>query len=120
MGAWLSVRHCVARTRRHADGGLMTENQDAELFGQTPWQTIGPYFHYGLPWKGGADLVGQSDMGARPDLFPQEHYVLNLSPPRGKVAGQVIEISGRVLDRDGVFVPDTMVEIWQANAGGRY
>src|ERR1700744_518915 len=77
---------------------IEVDNQSKELFGQTPWQTVGPFFHYGLPWKGGADLVGQSDMGARPDLFPQEHYVLNLSPPRGKVAGQVIEISGRVLD----------------------
>jgi protocatechuate 3,4-dioxygenase alpha subunit len=47
------------------------DNQDPALFGQTPSQTVGPYFHYGLPWKGGADLVGKSDIGARPDLFPE-------------------------------------------------
>ena len=34
----------------------MADNQSAELFGQTPSQTVGPFFHYGLPWKGGADL----------------------------------------------------------------
>ena len=43
------------------------DNLDPALFGQTPSQTVGPFFHYGLPWRGGADLVGKSDMGARPD-----------------------------------------------------
>ena len=96
------------------------DNQDPALFGQTPSQTVGPFFHYGLPWKGGADLVGQSDMGARPELFPEAHYVLNLSPPRGAVAGEVITLEGVVLDADGKPVPDAMIEIWQANAAGRY
>ncbi len=27
------------------------DNQDEKLFGQTPWQTLGPFFHYGLPGK---------------------------------------------------------------------
>ncbi|HWU79319.1 MAG TPA: protocatechuate 3,4-dioxygenase subunit alpha [Caulobacter sp.] len=96
------------------------DNQDPALFGQTPSQTVGPFFHYGLPWKGGADLVGQSDMGARPELFPEEHYVLNLSPPRGAVAGETITVEGVVYDADGKPVPDAMIEIWQANAAGRY
>lgn len=98
----------------------MNDNQSPELFGQTPSQTVGPYFHYGLPWKGGADLVGQSDLGARPELFPEEHYVLNQSAPRGPVSGAAIEIMGRVLDGEGRPVPDAMVEIWQANEAGRY
>ena len=96
------------------------DNQDPSLFGQTPWQTVGPFFHYGLPWKGGADLVGQSDLGARPELFPQAHYVLNLAPPKGAVAGEKIVLEGVVYDADGAPVPDAMVEIWQANAAGRY
>jgi protocatechuate 3,4-dioxygenase alpha subunit len=96
------------------------DNQDPALFGQTPSQTVGPYFHYGLPWKGGADLVGQSDMGARPDLFPEEHYVLNLSSRHATPQGEVIEVMGRVLDAEGAGVPDAMIEIWQANAAGRY
>jgi protocatechuate 3,4-dioxygenase alpha subunit len=96
------------------------DNQDPKIFGQTPSQTVGPFFHYGLPWKGGADLVGKSDMGARPDLFPDEHYVLNLSSPSGTPAGEVIEIVGQVFDAKGVAVIDAMIEIWQANAEGRY
>ncbi|KQM30030.1 protocatechuate 3,4-dioxygenase subunit alpha [Sphingomonas sp. Leaf10] len=96
------------------------DNQDPDLFGQTPSQTVGPFFHYGLPWKGGADLVGQSDMGARPELFPEAHYVLNLSTPTGTPAGEVIELTGRVFDGNGVPVPDAMLEIWQADADGRY
>jgi protocatechuate 3,4-dioxygenase alpha subunit len=98
----------------------MGDNQSPESFGQTPWQTVGPYFHYGLPWKGGADLVGQSDIGARVDLFPQEHYVLNLSSPKGEVAGERIALTGVVYDAAGVVVADAMIEIWQANAAGRY
>ncbi|HEX8389604.1 MAG TPA: protocatechuate 3,4-dioxygenase subunit alpha [Sphingomonas sp.] len=96
------------------------DNQDPALFGQTPSQTVGPFFHYGLPWKGGADLVGRSEMGARPELFAEEHWVLNLSSPTGTPAGEAIEIAGRVLDGDGAPVPDAMVELWQANAAGRY
>src|SRR5215467_1116544 len=87
------------------------DNQDPALFGQTPSQTVGPYFHYGLPWKGGADLLGTSDMGARPDLFPEQHYVLNRSSQTGTPKGEVIEISGRVLDGKGVPVADAMIEI---------
>ena len=96
------------------------DNQDPALFGQTPSQTVGPFFHYGLPWKGGADLVGQSDMGARPELFPEDHYVLNLAPPKGAIGGETITLEGVVYDADGKPVSDAMIEIWQANAAGRY
>jgi protocatechuate 3,4-dioxygenase alpha subunit len=96
------------------------DNQDPALFGQTPSQTVGPFFHYGLPWKGGADLVGKSEMGARPELFPEDHYVLNLSSPTGTPEGEVIEVAGRVIDGNGDAVPDAMIELWQANAAGRY
>ncbi len=34
--------------------------------------------------------------------------------------GERIVVSGRVLDSDGRPVPDTLIEIWQANASGRY
>ena len=43
------------------------------------------------------------------------------SPPaRRRAAGQRIILHGRVLDGDGRPVRDTLVEIWQANAAGRY
>jgi protocatechuate 3,4-dioxygenase, beta subunit len=35
-------------------------------------------------------------------------------------AGQRIIVSGRVLDEDGRPVPHTLIEVWQANAAGRY
>jgi len=38
----------------------------------------------------------------------------------GEPQGQRIILTGRVLDSDGRPVPDTLVEIWQTNAGGRY
>jgi len=39
---------------------------------------------------------------------------------RPETIGERIRIEGYVLDGDGVPVPDAMVEIWQANAHGRY
>ncbi len=38
----------------------------------------------------------------------------------GEAQGQRIVVHGRVLDSDHKPVPNTLVEIWQANAGGRY
>ncbi|HTZ42232.1 MAG TPA: protocatechuate 3,4-dioxygenase subunit beta [Jatrophihabitans sp.] len=38
----------------------------------------------------------------------------------GEAVGQRIVVHGRVLDSGGRPVPDTLIEIWQANAGGRY
>jgi protocatechuate 3,4-dioxygenase beta subunit len=38
----------------------------------------------------------------------------------GKPQGQLIVVSGRVVEEDGRPVSDTLVEIWQANAAGRY
>ena len=38
----------------------------------------------------------------------------------GEPLGERIIVSGRVVDEDGRPVPHTLVEIWQANAAGRY
>jgi protocatechuate 3,4-dioxygenase beta subunit len=38
----------------------------------------------------------------------------------GEPLGQRIVVHGRVLDGDGRPVPDTLIEVWQANAAGRY
>jgi protocatechuate 3,4-dioxygenase beta subunit len=38
----------------------------------------------------------------------------------GRALGERIVVSGRVLDEDGRPVRDTLIEIWQANAAGRY
>lgn len=38
----------------------------------------------------------------------------------GEPIGERIIVTGRVLDEDGRPVPNTLLEIWQANASGRY
>ena len=38
----------------------------------------------------------------------------------GEPLGERIVVTGRVLDSDGRPVPDALIEIWQANAAGRY
>jgi protocatechuate 3,4-dioxygenase beta subunit len=38
----------------------------------------------------------------------------------GEPLGERIVVSGRVLDGDGRPVPDSLVEVWQANSAGRY
>ncbi len=38
----------------------------------------------------------------------------------GEPLGERIIVSGRVMDEDGRPISDTLIEIWQANAAGRY
>ncbi len=72
---------------------------------QTPSQTVGPYFAYGLsPEQYGYDFASI----AGGDMAPAE------------VEGQRIRVEGRVFDGAGAVVPDALVEIWQADAQGRY
>ena len=55
-----------------------------------------------------------------PNAKPAEQDA-DLSLVKGRRAqGQLVEISGRVLDLRGRPVPRARVEIWQANAAGRY
>lgn len=101
----------------------MTDRDSANPYGQTPWQTVGPFFHFGLPWSGCADLTGHSTIGARPDLMPPGRQALrgpDARPAEKPPKGERIEISGRVFDAQGLPVPDALLEIWQANAAGHY
>lgn len=61
----------------------------------TPSQTIGPFFEYALLEEDLSELVAPE----HPDA---------------------IRIEGKVRDGAGEVVPDAMIEIWQANAAGRY
>ena len=62
----------------------------------TPSQTIGPFHHYALPWPDGGRMRGAS------------------------ASGTPIRLVIRVHDGQGAPVDDGLVEIWQANAQGRY
>jgi protocatechuate 3,4-dioxygenase beta subunit len=55
--------------------------------------------------------------------FSPAHFAVmaDMSVLDGHAAqGERIIVAGRVLDEDGRPVPHTMVELWQANAAGRY
>jgi protocatechuate 3,4-dioxygenase, alpha subunit len=72
---------------------------------QTPSQTVGPFFAYGLtPAQYGYPFGALVSSVLVDDERP----------------GKRIRIVGRVLDGQGGPVPDAMIEIWQADAEGRY
>ena len=48
------------------------------------------------------------------------NLILNWTKGTAPTVGERILMHGRVLDENGRAVPQTLVEIWQANAGGRY
>lgn len=54
------------------------------------------------------------------DLGPLDHDLLKNYAKDGDPIGERIIVHGRVMDQNGRGVPRTLVEIWQANAGGRY
>lgn len=95
--------------------GVVTNDDESEL--RTPSQPL-----YSIPgeacdeytpvarpgvWGGWGSACGFADL-------------TRIAPGRPQAEGQVIEISGRVLDQDARPVRDTLIEIWNANAHGRY
>jgi len=54
------------------------------------------------------------------DIDPIDSDLLNNYAKTGDPIGERIIVHGRVLDENARPVPNTLVEIWQANAGGRY
>jgi len=55
------------------------------------------------------------------DIDPNDHDLIsNFAKPGESPIGERIIVHGRVLDENGRPVPNTLVEAWQANAGGRY
>ena len=69
-------------------------------------QTAGPYVHIGLaPHAAGFDIF-------------EKNFSNVLAGPQTK--GDRIIIEGRVIDGSGTPVRDVLIEIWQANAAGKY
>jgi protocatechuate 3,4-dioxygenase alpha subunit len=62
----------------------------------TTSQTVGPFFVIGCTWLNRNEIAGEG------------------------VKGERVTIEGSVLDGDGKPVPDALIEIWQANAEGKY
>jgi protocatechuate 3,4-dioxygenase alpha subunit len=61
--------------------------------GPTPGQTVGPFFHLGLPYPGDRHLVPEGSPGS-------------------------VTLHGTVYDGAGAPVPDAMLELWQTDADG--
>ena len=68
----------------------------------TPSEETGPRF--------GHSLIGPHD----------NNLIVNYTQGAASAVGERIRVYGRVMDETGRGVPQTLVEIWQANAGGRY
>jgi len=68
---------------------------------QTLSEVTGPVFGQNAVQPGDSDLTRNSGTG-------------------GEAIGERLIIVGRVLDDDERPIPDTLIEIWQANAAGRY
>jgi protocatechuate 3,4-dioxygenase, beta subunit len=67
----------------------------------TPAEIEGPFFPVDTKIENDADLTRLAGRNAR-------------------AAGQVMELSGRVLDANGKPIGGARLELWQANAAGRY
>jgi protocatechuate 3,4-dioxygenase alpha subunit len=78
----------------------------------TPSQTVGPFFAYGLTPKGRCEWDPNGSYSWKNTVDS------NLVTP--DVTGTRIRIEGAVLDGDGLPINDAMIEIWQADAQGRY
>ena len=73
---------------------------------ETASQTAGPYVHIGLaPKQAGFDIF-------------HKDFTNVLAGPKTK--GEHIRIEGRVIDGSGTPLRDVLIEIWQANAAGKY
>lgn len=68
----------------------------------TATEETGPVF--------GHSLIGKLD----------NNLILNFSQGEAPAIGERIRVHGRVMDQNGRPVPYTLVEVWSANAGGRY
>lgn len=80
--------------------------QSLDYLKETPSQTAGPYVHIGLiPHMAGFDIF-QNNFG---------NMLAGAS-----TEGEPITIEGRVIDGSGTLLRDALIEIWQANADGKY
>jgi protocatechuate 3,4-dioxygenase alpha subunit len=84
----------------------MKLRHDSHVMRETASQTAGPYVHIGLaPSAAGFDNF-------------ENHFGNVLVDDQTQ--GERIRIEGRVFDGIGTVVKDALIEIWQANAAGRY
>lgn len=94
--------HPRALTPDYKTTRLRSPSKPLVAFPNTLSETSGPVF--------GRDILGVLD----------HDLVHNFASAGAAAIGPRIAVHGRVLDEQGHGVPDVLIEIWQANAGGRY
>jgi protocatechuate 3,4-dioxygenase alpha subunit len=96
------------RQHRHGLAGAFAAPGGSDLVvrRETASQTAGPYVHIGLaPHAAGFDIF-ENNFG---NVLASD-----------KTQGQRIRLEGRVFDGIGTVLKDVLIEIWQANAAGKY
>ena len=73
----------------------------AALRAVTPAQSLGPFYPANKP-------------------LDQDNDLMSVEGASGRAQGNPIHVTGRVIDRNGRPAPGAVIEIWQANAFGRY
>jgi protocatechuate 3,4-dioxygenase beta subunit len=84
-----------------AAAALAGRARSLEPLTPTPRQTAGPFYPVDKPLDRDADLT-------------------QVRGRAGRAAGQVVHVMGRVLDSGGRPLAGVTIEVWQANAHGRY
>ncbi|MCS2148157.1 protocatechuate 3,4-dioxygenase subunit alpha [Scandinavium manionii] len=77
-----------------------------DYLAETASQTAGPYVHIGLAPEAAGFHIFEKNFGP---VLTNSH-----------TEGERITLEGRVFDGSGTPVRDVLLEIWQANAAGRY
>src|SRR3954447_24522135 len=86
--------------------GRTRNSRSLNYFAETPSQTAGPYVHIGLiPHQAGFDIF-------------EQNFTNELAGAGTR--GECIRIEGTVFDGAEVPIRDALVELWQANAAGKY
>jgi protocatechuate 3,4-dioxygenase beta subunit len=101
--------HDMALSRRDTLMGALTASVSSAVgraqaqakLAPTGQETLGPFYPVRAPTNHDQDLT---------------HY----PGKTGRAMGQVIELTGRVLDTAGRPLPGAALTVWQANAAGRY
>lgn len=91
------IKYTVAAAAALAPG----ISRAAALLKPTPAETEGPFY----------PVVAQKDM---------DFDLTRVEGGDGAAKGRIITVAGRVLDTDGKPIEDATVDLWQANAAGRY
>ncbi len=96
------LRHPPALTPAYKSSVKRSPRQELITFPATLGEDTGPVFGHGILGELDGDLIH------------------NFAAAGESAIGPRIIVHGRVVDENGRAVPGALVEVWQANAGGRY